>query len=190
MALLERDYCSRWAHHIIHAYTCMACIPVGIFRASLTVCLCHKMNSISPKAVWVRGRNNLLLTPGFSSNFPGIIIRFGCQSTTVKFNKCLWLLLHFVVCGRKLTWSCTQQGINHVAVWGIRSQVLIPRGATGRLGWSIQLCRHHNSWNITARTYRALTENINIQWSLYFKTTHGTKKMWSYIAGGLKIKVI
>ncbi len=27
------------------------------------------------------------------------------------------------------------------------------------------------------------------QWSLYFKTTHGTKKMWSYIAGGLKIKV-
>ncbi len=29
-----------------------------------------------------------------------------------------------------------------------------------------------------------------IQWSLYFKTTHGTKKMWSYIAGGPKIKVI
>ncbi len=29
-----------------------------------------------------------------------------------------------------------------------------------------------------------------IQWSLYFKTTHVTKKMWSYIAGGLKIKVI
>ncbi len=29
-----------------------------------------------------------------------------------------------------------------------------------------------------------------LQWSLYFKTTHGTKKMWSYIAGGLKIKVI
>ncbi len=29
-----------------------------------------------------------------------------------------------------------------------------------------------------------------IQWSLYFKTTHGTKKMWSNIAGGLKIKVI
>ncbi len=29
-----------------------------------------------------------------------------------------------------------------------------------------------------------------IQWSLYFKTTHGTKKMWSYIAVGLKIKVI
>ncbi len=29
-----------------------------------------------------------------------------------------------------------------------------------------------------------------IQWSLYFKTTHWTKKMWSYIAGGLKIKVI
>ncbi len=24
----------------------------------------------------------------------------------------------------------------------------------------------------------------------HFKTTHGTKKMWSYIAGGLKIKVI
>ncbi len=30
---------------------------------------------------------------------------------------------------------------------------------------------------------------FSIQWSLYFKTTHGTKKMWSYIAGGLKIKV-
>ena len=29
-----------------------------------------------------------------------------------------------------------------------------------------------------------------VQWSLYFKTTHGTKKIWSYIAGGLKIKVI
>ncbi len=29
-----------------------------------------------------------------------------------------------------------------------------------------------------------------LQWSLYFKTTHGTKKMWYYIAGGLKIKVI
>ncbi len=29
-----------------------------------------------------------------------------------------------------------------------------------------------------------------VQWSLYLKTTHGTKKMWSYIAGGLKIKVI
>ncbi len=25
-----------------------------------------------------------------------------------------------------------------------------------------------------------------LQWSLYFKTTCGTKKMWSYIAGGLK----
>ncbi len=29
-----------------------------------------------------------------------------------------------------------------------------------------------------------------VQWSLYIKITHGTKKMWSYIAGGLKIKVI
>ncbi len=27
-----------------------------------------------------------------------------------------------------------------------------------------------------------------IQWPVYFKTIHGTKKMWSYIAGGLKIK--
>ena len=24
---------------------------------------------------------------------------------------------------------------------------------------------------------------MHVQWSLYFKTTHGTKKMWSYIAG-------
>ncbi len=29
---------------------------------------------------------------------------------------------------------------------------------------------------------------LQLQWSLYFKTTHGTKKMWSYIAGGLKIR--
>ncbi len=29
-----------------------------------------------------------------------------------------------------------------------------------------------------------------IQWSLYFKTTYGAEKMWSYIAGGFKIKVI
>ncbi len=29
-----------------------------------------------------------------------------------------------------------------------------------------------------------------LQWSLYFKTTHVTKKKWSYIASGLKIKVI
>ncbi len=27
---------------------------------------------------------------------------------------------------------------------------------------------------------------IYVQWSLYFKTTHGTRKLWSYIAGGLK----
>ncbi len=31
---------------------------------------------------------------------------------------------------------------------------------------------------------------VTLQWSLYFKTTHGTKKMWSYVAGGVKIKVI
>ncbi len=29
-----------------------------------------------------------------------------------------------------------------------------------------------------------------LQWSLYFKTTRGTKKLWSYIARGLEIKVI
>ncbi len=29
-----------------------------------------------------------------------------------------------------------------------------------------------------------------IQWSLYFKATLRTKKMWSYITGGLKVKVI
>ncbi len=38
--------------------------------------------------------------------------------------------------------------------------------------------------------YHQCITNISIQWSLYFKTTHGTKKRWSYIAGGLKIKVI
>ncbi len=35
-----------------------------------------------------------------------------------------------------------------------------------------------------------LVREVHMQWSLYFKTTHGIKKMWSYIAGGLKIKVI
>ncbi len=35
-----------------------------------------------------------------------------------------------------------------------------------------------------------LTTEGLLQRSLYFKTTHGTKKMGSYIAGGLKIKVI
>ncbi len=29
-----------------------------------------------------------------------------------------------------------------------------------------------------------------IQWSLYFKTTHETKTMWSYIAGGLILQVV
>ncbi len=32
--------------------------------------------------------------------------------------------------------------------------------------------------------------SMSLQWSLHFKTTHGTKKKGSYIAGGLKIKVI
>ncbi len=31
-------------------------------------------------------------------------------------------------------------------------------------------------------------KKLKVQWSLYFNTIHGTKKMWSYIAGGLKIK--
>ncbi len=30
----------------------------------------------------------------------------------------------------------------------------------------------------------------HVQWSLYFKTTHGALKMWPYITGGLKIKVL
>ncbi len=32
-------------------------------------------------------------------------------------------------------------------------------------------------------------ENLALQLSFYFKTTRGTMKMWSYTAGGLKIKV-
>ena len=35
-----------------------------------------------------------------------------------------------------------------------------------------------------------VTDILLIQWSLYFKPTHGTKKMWSYTAGGLELKVI
>ena len=34
------------------------------------------------------------------------------------------------------------------------------------------------------------TCTCTLQWSFYFKTIHGVKKMRSYIAGGLKIKVI
>ncbi len=37
---------------------------------------------------------------------------------------------------------------------------------------------------------RLLSLTSGKQWSIYFKTTHGTQKMWPYIAGGLKIKVI
>ena len=37
---------------------------------------------------------------------------------------------------------------------------------------------------------RAELNQVLLQWSLYFKTTHGTKNMWFYIAGGIKIKVI
>ncbi len=49
--------------------------------------------------------------------------------------------------------------------------------------WPSQTCDHF---------YPCILRFIeaHLQWSLYFKTTHGTKKMWSYIAGGLKIKVI
>ncbi len=32
--------------------------------------------------------------------------------------------------------------------------------------------------------------DLRVQRSLYFKTTHGNKKMWCYMAGGVKIKVI
>ncbi len=39
-------------------------------------------------------------------------------------------------------------------------------------------------------TWTFPAQGFKIQRSLYFNTTHGTKKMWSYIAGGLKIKVI
>ncbi len=39
-------------------------------------------------------------------------------------------------------------------------------------------------------TMNTVLTNVQVQWSLYFKTTHETKKMWSCIAGGLKIKVI
>ncbi len=31
--------------------------------------------------------------------------------------------------------------------------------------------------------------DVYIQWSIYFKTTNGTMKLWSYTAGSLKIKV-
>ncbi len=37
---------------------------------------------------------------------------------------------------------------------------------------------------------RVHASHTPVQWSLYFKTTDGTKKMWSYIVGGLQIKVI
>ncbi len=40
------------------------------------------------------------------------------------------------------------------------------------------------------RTLFTMMAKYRLQWSLHFKTTHGTKKMWSYIAGGLKRKVI
>ena len=42
-------------------------------------------------------------------------------------------------------------------------------------------------WKLTSLESKSLYRTI--QWSLYFKTTHGTMKLWSYIAGGPKIKV-
>ncbi len=50
-------------------------------------------------------------------------------------------------------------------------------------------CRHVYSRSPHLQS-RIQSKGDNIQRLLYFKTTHGTKKMWSYIAGGLKIKVI
>ncbi len=53
---------------------------------------------------------------------------------------------------------------------------------------------HHNILFERSHNYTRIctTQNtiVGLQQSLYFKTTHGTKKMWSYIAFGLKIKVI
>ncbi len=46
----------------------------------------------------------------------------------------------------------------------------------------------HNVHDCVSSVFIAIL--LTVQWSLYFKTTHVTKKMWSYIAGGLKIKVI
>ncbi len=44
--------------------------------------------------------------------------------------------------------------------------------------------------SVIAHCIPVSTEMSPGQWSLYFKTTHGAKKMWSYIAGGRKRKVI
>ncbi len=43
---------------------------------------------------------------------------------------------------------------------------------------------------VKGQSVRLLVLCVYLQWSRYFKTTHGTKKLWSYIAGGLKIMVI
>ncbi len=52
-----------------------------------------------------------------------------------------------------------------------------------------------NMLTVAVSLYRSLPLSglscyCTIQKSLYFKANHGTKKMWSYIAGGLKIKTI
>ncbi len=43
-------------------------------------------------------------------------------------------------------------------------------------------------WNSYEHIRRTVMKRSTVV--LYFKTTHGTKKMWSYITGGLKIMVI
>ncbi len=54
------------------------------------------------------------------------------------------------------------------------------------------LVLHKYDIKLSGRTIKleSVAFHISIQWSFYFKTTHGTKKMWSYIAGGLKVKPI
>ncbi len=50
--------------------------------------------------------------------------------------------------------------------------------------WSLYSSKLYSRFDVCLINWWAAV----LQWSLYFKTTHGTKKMWSYIAGCLKIK--
>ncbi len=60
----------------------------------------------------------------------------------------------------------------------------------GQLECCICVCMHTEALVKADHAVVEVGHYMTLQWSLYFKTTHGTKKMWSYIAHGLKIKVI
>ena len=66
----------------------------------------------------------------------------------------------------------------------------LPGSAVSSLGWCLLTQPDRKSLSLlgalTDVGKKEMAMSWHIQWSFYFKTNHGTMKMWSYIAGGLK----